>query len=505
MGLRHRVKRALSGPHLLAFLPAVTLGAFWLGGQGALAFVALLVPLVFAYVGGITIWEESEFPATHSATIVDEAELCKRVERRLQETAQSGQRSVLFILEIDDASRLLKRYGAPSMDHIFSTVFDRLTSALRDEDIVLRTSENRFSLMTYPTDHLNLDAAIAMAARVQLALEEPLSIDASSVYISCTIGFCTTARMSEDTAQGLIAAATAALAEARRHGAGSVRAFSDDMERKTKNDRPKQDEIRIALDEGQFEPWFQPQLSTDTGQITGFEALARWMHPVKGLIPPSDFLPIMEMNGQLGRLGDEMLAKSLMALRKWDQAGHKVPTVSVNFSDEELRNPKLVEKVKWQLDRFEIDPSRLVIEVLETVVVNAVDDIAVRNVNALSRMGCRVDLDDFGTGNASISSLRRFDVNRLKIDRSFVMNADRDPDQQRMITAILTMAERLNLETLAEGVETVGEHAILAQLGCDHVQGFGIARPMPLDQTFGWIERHHAKLTDMLQFNRKTG
>jgi len=111
-------------------------------------------------------------------------------------------------------------------------------------------------------------------------------------------------------------------------------------------------------------------------------------------------------------------------------------------------------------------------------------------------LGCRIDLDDFGTGHASIASIRRFAVSRIKIDRSFVMKADQDADQQRMIGAILTMAERLGVQTLAEGVETVGEHVLLAQLGCEHVQGYGIARPMPFEQTFEWIERHNAKLKD---------
>ena len=124
----------------------------------------------------------------------------------------------------------------------------------------------------------------------------------------------------------------------------------------------------------------------------------------------------------------------------------------------------------------------------------APDDTITRNINGLSQLGCRIDLDDFGTGHASIASIRRFSVSRIKIDRSFVIKADRDPEQQRMISAILTMAERLEVETLAEGVESVGEHALLAQLGCTHVQGFGIGKPMPFDQTLDWIASHNTKL-----------
>ncbi len=133
------------------------------------------------------------------------------------------------------------------------------------------------------------------------------------------------------------------------------------------------------------------------------------------------------------------------------------------------------------------------------------DDITTRNIAALAGLGCSVDLDDFGTGHASISSIRRFDVNRIKIDRSFVTRVDTDRDQQNMVAAILTMAERLNLDTLAEGVETHGEHAMLAQLGCGHVQGYSIGRPMPLKQTFDWIEDHQLKLAKAMVLPRRAG
>jgi EAL domain-containing protein (putative c-di-GMP-specific phosphodiesterase class I) len=234
------------------------------------------------------------------------------------------------------------------------------------------------------------------------------------------------------------------------------------------------EEAGAALDGGQITPWYQPQISTDTGKVTGFEALARWHHPERGMIAPADFLPAIEQAGLLERLAEVMMYHSFTALKAWDASGVAVPQVGVNFSGAELNNPRLVEKIKWEMDRFNLAPPRLSVEVLKTVIARAPDDQVTLNINGLVALGCQVDLDDFGTGHASIYSIRRFKIDWLKIDRSFVMKADRDPEQQRMISAILTMAERLGLETLAEGVETVGEHALLAQLGCDHVQGFGI-------------------------------
>jgi EAL domain-containing protein (putative c-di-GMP-specific phosphodiesterase class I) len=212
------------------------------------------------------------------------------------------------------------------------------------------------------------------------------------------------------------------------------------------------------------------------------------------MIPPGEFLTEIEQAGLLERLAEVMTQQALTALKTWDAAGVHVPQVGVNFAGPELSNPKLVEKIKWELDRFELAPERLAVEVLETVVASTTDDTISRNVNGLSKLGCRIDLDDFGTGHASIASIRRFSVSRIKVDRSFVAKADRDPDQQRMIGAILTMAERLEVETLAEGVETSGEHALLAQLGCNHVQGFGICKPIPFDQTIDWINQHNAKI-----------
>ena len=183
-----------------------------------------------------------------------------------------------------------------------------------------------------------------------------------------------------------------------------------------------------------------------------------------------------------------MLFQSLAALRAWDDAGLNAPLIGVNFSTAELQNPKLVEKVKWELDRFDLTPDRLCIEILETVFSNETDGTVIRNISGLSELGCRIDLDDFGTGNASIAHIQKLKVDRIKIDRLFVARLDEDAQQKQLVQAILTMANQLGVDTLAEGVETVGEHSTLAKIGCGHVQGFGIARPMPFAKTLEWIQ-----------------
>ncbi|MFB2533132.1 EAL domain-containing protein [Paracoccus sp. p3-h83] len=249
--------------------------------------------------------------------------------------------------------------------------------------------------------------------------------------------------------------------------------------------------LAAALESGQIRAHFQPQLSADTGEITGFEALARWHHPDLGLLRPATFLPGIERAGLLRRMGEVMLTQAIDAMRIWSRAGYDVPAVSINVTHEELRDPLFATRLAWNLDRYELAPHRLVIEVLETVAADPARGQIVQNLRAAAAIGCRLDLDDFGMAPGALECLRDFPVHRIKIDRSFVTRCDHDPDQRRMLSAVLSMAERLHLQTVGEGVESAAEHGMLAQLGCDHVQGYAIARPMTLRETTLFIERQN--------------
>jgi diguanylate cyclase (GGDEF)-like protein len=489
------VRSTVWTPAILAFLPAATLASYWLGGELALLGTALVLPLIVAIAGGLAGKSQSlNVPRDSVTGLLLRDGLDDIIDQVFDLTEKSGRHSAIFMLELDDYKQLITRHGQAAADSVMNRAGERIVSALRDGDSVARYGDCRFAICLTPVRQLDLELCIQLATRLQMAVEEPISIDGTSIYMSCSVGFCLRSRTPKKTATSWVDATAAALTEAQRNGPSAIRAYSADMQRKEKTRSNLREEAENALNTGQIQPWYQPQISTDTGKVTGFEALARWTHPIRGMISPEEFLPAMEEAGLLERLAEVMMYHALTALKAWDSAGVSVPQVGVNFAGPELANPRLVEKVKWELDRFELTPDRFAVEVLETVVAGAPDDIITRNINGLGKLGCQIDLDDFGTGHASIASIRRFSISRIKIDRSFVMKADRDPEQQRMISAILTMAERLNLETLAEGVETVGEHALLAQLGCGHVQGFGIARPMPFDKTLDWIKAHEAKL-----------
>lgn len=492
----------LTGPPLLAFLPALSLGTFWLGGERALLLTALGLPLLFALAGTFrrkTVPAPDRDPVTG---LLGPAGFEAEVERIAASLAKGDLKSTCILFDLDDFAETVARHGADAGDLLARCVTERIVEALRPADVVARLDASRFAVCLQPVRLLDLEMCIQLSGRLQVALEEPFMIDGVAVYLSCTLGFCMSGRAPSPKAVDWIGAAATALAEARRHGPSSLRSFTPQEHRHMSAHPNLRDEIAAALENGQIHPWFQPQVSTDTGRVSGFEALARWIHPRHGVIQPPDFLPLLEETGLFERMGQITLSHALSALAAWDRAGVHVPSVGVNFTTAELRNPALAERIKWELDRFDLAPSRLAVEILETVVSDTPDDRLTFSVRTLGELGCRIDLDDFGTGQASIAALRRFAIRRIKIDRSFIARADRDPEQQRMIGAILTMAEQLGLETLGEGVETAGEHALLAQLGCAHVQGFGIARPMPFGETLDWILAHEASLVDAPRIGR---
>ena len=495
----------IEGPQVLAFLPAITLAAYWFGGDIGLVLTAGAVPLIWLALGGRLSGRGSGHSSRMFEGLIAKDDMQPLVDRIIHATQKDGTSSALFMLELDDYSALLERHGQMAADRVVKETGERLVTTLRDGDAVAQVGDCRFAIVLRPSVKLDLEAAIQLSGRFQTTIEEPISVDGLAVYMSACVGFCLARRSPEVGAEPWVKAAGAALKQSQQRGPSSIRAYSAELHRVTEAREMLRTEVAEALSNGEIRPWFQPQISTDTGRVTGFEALARWNHPERGLIPPSEFLPAIEEAGMLEELADAILVGSLDALQAWDSAGLDIPQVGVNFSGSELNNPRLVEKIRWELDRFDLTPDRLAIEILETVVATAPDDMITRNIKGLNDLGCRIDLDDFGTGHASIASIRRFGVTRIKIDRSFVMKADRDAEQQRMIAAILTMAERLGIETLAEGVETVGEHALLAQLGCDHVQGFGIGRPVPFEETLDWVHLHEAKLQDTPQITARKG
>lgn len=483
----------LTDPAFLVLYPALGLAFLWFGPRGAAIAGLAGVPMAVLSMRRATAAARpgSDEPASETPPRL---RVAAALDRAVAAQESTGKTSACILVGLDEPDQLVATYGREACERAMGRIGERLASVLRERDYVARIDGTRFAVALAPARRMDLEAVIQVAGRIRAALGEPFSIDAMTVYLSASIGFCLTGRAPERSGASVLAAAEIALEHAQRNGPGAIRAYSADMGRAALERDALRDQVEGALENGEIVAYFQPQLSTDTGDVAGFEALARWQHPTRGILVPSDFLPAVLSAGLGERLGEVMLGHALSAIRSWDRAGLRIPRVAVNFSAAELRNPNLAAKLQWELDRFGLSPDRLTVEILESVIAETDNDVIVRNITALAKLGCGIDLDDFGTGHASLASIRRFSIGRIKIDRSYVSRVDSDSSQQRMVAAILSMAERLGIETLAEGVETIGEHAHLAQLGCSHVQGFAIARPMPLSQTEEWLRSHRAKL-----------
>jgi EAL domain-containing protein (putative c-di-GMP-specific phosphodiesterase class I)/GGDEF domain-containing protein len=475
---------------LVALLPVLGLLAYWAGGEIALLALGAALPL----------WVLTHrMRGRKMPTQAVSAQVIERLDATLRDIAAGHGATGCLVIQFDDPGQLADRLGRARQCEVLAASIARLRGALRPGDLLFPMEDGSLAITLSQTPRLDAEIMVRIAARLQLVVQEPIMLADGPAQVTSSIGFCHSRQLRQPTGRALLDAAQIAGDEAARHRPGAVRGYSDELARA----RADRDALRAsfaqAVDRGEVRAWFQPQLSTDSGEVSGVEALVRWDHPDRGLLAPGAFLPAIEGSDLMELLGQTMLTQSLDTIAELDRIGLRVPTVAVNFSAQELRDPQLPDRLRWTLDRFKLAPERLTVEVLESVVAGDGDEVIAANLGRIAAMGCGVDLDDFGTGNASITAIRRFAVNRLKIDRSFVCDVDQNRDQQKLVTAILSLADRLGLETLAEGVETPAEHALLAQLGCGHVQGYVIAKPMPVADLASWLTAHRDRLRDAIR------
>lgn len=407
----------------------------------------------------------------------------------LHNAARQSQAVGLCHFDLSGFRRLNERLGHDAGDRVLIHVAGVIKSETRRGDFIARLGADEFIIVT---PHVTNENGLKwLAKRIASRIAEPLTLD-GGVYRLTTSAGISIAEPGETAVRQLLADADLALRDAKRSGKPTL--CTPNL-RDAHDDRMTlRDDLDRALDSEEIEPWFQPQICAQTGAIDGFEALARWRHPEKGLLSPAIFIDAATEFGFGDRLAERILDRSLSALASWRESGMIVPCIGVNFAAEHLNDPFMVEKIKWAVEARSLSPDDLCIEILESVLVEHGQDDTAKNVTALSRAGFRVDLDDFGTGHASIATLQRFPVDRIKVDRTFVTDIDINREQQKVTRAMIDLAHSLGVKALAEGVETEGEWLKLTELGCDHLQGFCIGRPMPAADVEPWLMQWSRRL-----------
>ena len=487
----------LTAPRLVAALPMGLLCAYWGFGEAALMVFALAIPMMVAAMNPTRSAIRASQENLDTSRLLSRQELISWLNSAmLSRGAVHGQFAVLTLI-IDELDELERRFGRDTRKTVERELARRLQDVLRQEDAVATLDESIIAFGLRNVRAPETENLLRLSRRLQGICDEPFSDKGARIYCTISLGIAAELHVSDPSAEALVLAAERAGDFATSSGPGSVRVYTEGLVSERLDERLRTRMLSNALETGEIFAWFQPQISSETGRVIGFEALARWDRPGHGIVQPGGFLPDIERAGLSQRLAEVVLKQALTALNAWDAAGFDVSTVSVNFSGEDLRNPRLADYIMWELDRFNLQPDRLVVEVLESVIAEKHEDAITKTLKALSKAGCRIDLDDFGTGFTSIINIRRFNVSRIKIDRCLVSRLDKDAEQKRMVSALLSFSNKLGIETLAEGVETERESEMLRSLGCPQIQGYFVAKPMPLGETLLWLEEREALAVDI--------
>ncbi len=394
-------------------------------------------------------------------------------------------RAALLFIDIDHFKDVNDTLGHSVGDSFLKEIADRIVAAVWDVDIVCRHGGDEFVVLLAGADAAR---ARTVAEALLERIGKPVRVEGVTLPASASIGISLCPENGSDTAT-LMRNADMAMYRAKGEGRSTYRFFDPEMNRMAQDRLLLGALFRDAVAERQIGLAYQPQIDAMTGQVAGVEALARWTHPALGPIPPGRFIPLAEDCGLIETLGDYCLDQACAQMRNWEDAGFEVPHLAVNISAIQFRNPTFPDTVSARLSAHNLAPSRLTIEVTESVMMDAYPT-AVANARRLSEMGVTISMDDFGTGYSSLSHLAKLPVTELKIDRSFMSDLEENEAVQALVTAVIRIGETLRLRVVAEGVETLAQRRFLEALGCHVLQGYLFAEAMaPADFTT-WLDGH---------------
>ncbi|MFQ5596866.1 MAG: EAL domain-containing protein [Nitrospiria bacterium] len=398
--------------------------------------------------------------------------------KSLAQARRSPRRIGIMFIDLDRFKAVNDSLGHASGDELLQVVAQRLLSSVRESDTVARMGGDEFSVLLSEIE--SVDSVTEVAERIIEELQPPIKLGRYRLHIGASIGIALYPQGGRD-AQTLLRNAGTALYRAKGEGKNTFRFYSPTMRKKACDCLETEFELRQALERGEFQLYFQPQVEIKTHKIIGFEALIRWKRPKVGLVLPADFVPLAEDVGLLLPIGEWVLRAACRQNKTWEKEGLPATKIGVNLSPCQFQKGNLAAMVKQVLKETDLDPRLLELEITERLLMRN-EEPHIAALHELTALGVQLTIDDFGTGYSSLSYLKRLPLGRLKIDRTFVRDITTDPSNAVIAKTVVGMAHSLQLKALAEGVETTAQLTLLGSYGCDEIQGFLVSRPLPADE-----------------------
>jgi diguanylate cyclase (GGDEF)-like protein len=442
--------------------------------------MAMFGLVLMRLIGLMAVVQHKEQQARHDARHDALTGLANRVlfgERVESFVAQrkEGVVSVLFV-DLDDFKFINDSLGHQVGDALLVEVARRLTDCVRSNDTVARLSGDEFAVLLESA--VDRQDAIAVAQRVQDSLEQPIVVEDREIVTSASVGIAVERRADIDRAESLLRAADVAMYRAKSKGKGRFEFFEQNMHLEAVERLDLKTDLQVALERGQLEIHYQPIVDLVDQKLHGVEALLRWNHPTRGMVMPDKFIPLAEQTGLIVPIGRWVMREACTQVMRWR---HDHPTVAprsmaVNLSVRQLHDPRLLEDVADALSASGLEPEFLTLEITESMLIEETDRGS-RALEQLKAMKVKVAIDDFGTGYSALAYLRRFPVDTIKIDRSFVAEVTTNPTSEALVRAVVDLANSLGVSTVAEGIETEEQQVALTKISCTYGQGYKFAKP----------------------------
>ncbi|MBD0382696.1 EAL domain-containing protein [Paenibacillus sp. WST5] len=389
----------------------------------------------------------------------------------------TGQKLAVFYLDIDRFKLVNDSFGHDYGNMLLLQLAERFTRCVTENDFLARTEGDEFAFFfTNVADH---NDAIALVAGINRVLEQPFLLEQYELHVTASIGIAISSEDAED-AETLMKYADIALARAKEKGRNDFQIFNSDMKSVSINRLKLENELRKAIAGDEFILYYQPQVDIESGRIVGIEALIRWDHPERGIISPNHFIPFAEESGLIVPIGEWVLRAACKQNKAWQIQGFPPVPISVNLSMRQFFQHNLKGKISYVLEQTGLDPQYLELEITESMTMDV--DHAIQSLLELKELGVNVSIDDFGTGYSSLYYLKKFPIDKLKIDRSFVRDIMVDPNDAAIVATIIAMTHHLNLKVIAEGVETEDQLRFLHQNRCNEVQGYWFSPPVSAEK-----------------------